>query len=116
VNLIVCCLAVTEVSAIAMESCLIPYRFSKNEAFQAWIGVRLAEFPPDREQEILDNFHHQSVVREAKEPLLMQLKEPWSYTMTGLLDGDYVLHKLPMPLSNQNTRCPRLIPKFLKRS
>ena len=58
-----------------------------------------------------------SVAHEAKEPLLVQLKEPWSYTMTGLLDGDYVLHKLPIPpSSSQDTSCARRIPKIFKRS
>ena len=44
---------------LAMESCLIPYRFSKHDTFQAWLGVRLAEFPLDREHDILDGFYHQ---------------------------------------------------------
>lgn len=42
-----------------MESCLIPYRFSKNDAFQAWTGDRLAEFPPSQELQIQDSFHNQ---------------------------------------------------------
>lgn len=102
---------ITSKTVRAMESCLIPYKFSKDDAFQAWIRVRLAEFPPERELEIHNSFYNQSLVLEAKEPLLIQLKEPWSYIMTGSLDGVYTLHSLSAAPSS-GLRC---IPNFLKR-
>jgi len=42
-----------------MESCLIPYTFPKNDAFQAWIEDHLAGFPRDRESEIHESFYLQ---------------------------------------------------------
>ena len=59
-----------------------------------------------------------SVRLEAKEPLLVQLKEPWSYIMTGSLDGVYTLQTLPTPSSSQveDGRSARRIPNFLRRS
>jgi len=78
----------------AMESCLIPYGFPKNEAFQAWIRNNLADFSPNRELQINDDFHLRSAELEVREPLLVHLKDPWLWAMTGTLEGVYTFHEL----------------------
>ncbi|GLB38350.1 hypothetical protein LshimejAT787_0502150 [Lyophyllum shimeji] len=82
----------------AMESCLIPYKLSKCDAFQTWLDAVLSGFPSHLEDQMNDKFYDQSKKLEVKDQLLSHI-DPWLYSVNGTLGGKYTLTDLPPPAS-----------------